>query len=276
MKDKIIVAVVTCLLTLVGNFALQRFIQEKAKPLLVKDVYRTDLSGLPKEVQQQIPLVPIKYSLQHKSGAAAHNVTILIKNDGLLSMTDLKFSPESEDHQFSVVDPHTFKIDIPTIRPNGLVSFQIIVPVTSQITITELAESGQFVTAKELETQKQKTSIYEIAMVVSGVALWLAFVSWIGVLIWKVGKWWRDNGTAATPDELKSRMIFLITVLFIYEIATGSLGPLSAFLPVPHISFSEIIDAFILYFLVTRYKLIEEWLSTKRTNNSTSDKTRKE
>lgn len=265
-------AVVTCLLTLVGNFALQRFIQEKAKPLLAKDVFRTDLSGLPQEIQRQIPLIPIKYSLQHKSGAAAQNVTIIVKGDGPLSVADLKFSPESEDHQVGVVDQYSFKINIPTIRPSGLVSFQIIVPVANQISFTELVENGQIVFAKDLEAQKQKTSFYEIAMVVSGVALWLAFISWIGVLIWQVGKWWRDKGTTASPDELKSRMVFLITVLFIYEIATDSLGPFSAFLPVPHISFSEIIDAFILYFLVTRYKLIEEWLSSKGKNNSNPGK----
>ena len=271
MKKKIILATVTCLLTLLGNYWLTYFVQEKAKPVLVKDIYLTDLSGLPPELQKQIPLVPIKYSLQHKSGAVAQNLTVLIKSDLLLSISDLKFSVESEDHQFGMVDSQTFKINIPAIRPNGQVSFQIIVPASSKITFTELAQNAQIVFAKDLESQKQKNSIYETCMIVAAILLWVAFIVWVSFLVWRIGKWWRDKEGAATPDEVKNKVVYLIAILFIYQVATGSLGPFSGFLPVPHIPFSDIISAFILYFLVTRHKLIETWLSTKKSVDSTPE-----
>ncbi len=47
MRKNLIVAMVSIVLTLIGQYELGQFIQQKTKPVLVKDVYRTDLSGLP-------------------------------------------------------------------------------------------------------------------------------------------------------------------------------------------------------------------------------------
>jgi hypothetical protein len=54
-----------------------------------------------------------------------------------------------------------------------------------------------------------------------------------------------------------------IVVLFIYDVVVNSLGPLGGFLPIPRISFNDFTGAFILYLLVTRYKLVEAWLVSK-------------
>jgi len=43
----------------------------------------------------------------------------------------------------------------------------------------------------------------------------------------------------------------------------NSLGPFGGFLPIPRIFFSDFTSAFILYLLVTRYKLVEAWLVSK-------------
>jgi hypothetical protein len=272
MKQKMIVAIVSCMVTLVGNYVLQRVIQEKAKPVLVKDVYRTDLSGLPPDIQRQIPLIPIRYSLRHDSGATAKNVTILIKSDSILSISDLSFTSDSEDHQCGQVDPHTFKIHIPGIRPSGVVSFQLITAVANTINFSELAETGRIVAAADLQAQKKKTSVIEMGAIACGIVLWLALIIGVGVLIWRIGKWWQQKEDDVTPAEMKKKVILLITALFIYRVVTNSAGPFSAWLPVPRISFSELIDAFLLYLLLTRYKVVENWFLAKKERDSAPTK----
>jgi hypothetical protein len=268
MKDKLIVAIATCVLTLVGEYVLQQVIQQKARPILTKEVYRTDLSGLPKEVQDKIPLVPIKYSLRHAAGGTVQNITVLIKTDAPLSISDVKFASESEDHDFGLIDQHTFKVRVPAIRPGGGVSFQLITPVANQITFSELADNAQILTSAELEAKNSKRSIYEIGIITAATVLWLALIAWVITIIWQIGKWWQDKEPRANENELRKKVITLIVAVLIYGVATGSLGPIGAWLPVPHFSFGDLLDGFVLYLLITRYRLIEAWLVAKTSESS--------
>jgi hypothetical protein len=191
-------------------------------------------------------------------------VTILIRGDTPLNTANIKFSPDSEACQAMLVDASTIKINVPTIRPGGLLSFQLIAPASSKITFSELTSNANIISAKDLEDDTQKsTSRIQMCIIGLGVAVWLVLVSAVGFALWQMGKWWEkiDNGNA--PPEFKHRLVVAIVALFIYDVVVNSFGPLGAFLPIPRISFGDFTSAFILYLLVTRYKLVEAWLVSK-------------
>jgi hypothetical protein len=272
MRNKLILILVTVVLTLIGQFELQQILQKQVKPVLSRNILRTDLSGLPPDILKQLPLIPLNYTLKHSVGLSALNVTVLIRSDVPLSSGNIKFSPDSEAAQVTLADPDTIRINAPTIRPGGLLNFQLIAPATSRITFSELSENANIIGEKELQDQAQKSiSRTQMAIVVLGVAVWLALVIMVGYLLWQIGKWWEklENGNAM--PELKHRLIVAIIVLFIYDTVVTSLGPLGGFLPIPRIFFSDFASAFLLYLLVTRYKLVEAWLVSK-TGKSEPDK----
>jgi hypothetical protein len=64
--------------------------------------------------------------------------------------------------------------------------------------------------------------------------------------------------------HINRKLIVLIIALFIYDdLIVSSLGMFQAFMPVPRIRFEELTAAFVFYLLVTRYKLIDNWLAAK-------------
>lgn len=155
-RRKLLVPILISSFSIAGGYAVQQIVLMKGTPILQKQVIRTDLTGLPPDVKRQITLLPINYSLQNNSRAPAKNVTIFVKSDSLISVSDLKFSQESEDHQLSYPDPHEFKVNVPTIRPGGIVSFQILTSASNNITFSELADNAQIVTSSGVEAQNKK------------------------------------------------------------------------------------------------------------------------
>ena len=225
---------------------------------------RTDLSGLPSDILRQLPLIPLNYTIKHSVGLAAENVTILIRGDSPLNIANVKFSPDSESCQSTMTDPSTIKINVPTIRPGGLLSFQLIAPASSKITFSELASNAKIVNSKDLEDQtKKSTTRIQMCIIGLGVVVWLGLVIVVGAVLWQIGKWWEKVDGGNAPPEFKHRLITAIIILFIYSMVVNSLGPFGGFLPIPRIFFSDFTSAFILYLLVTRYKLVEAWLVSK-------------
>ena len=82
MWKKLIITVVSVVvgsvLTLIGKPYIDQKIQERKVPVLVKEIYKPDVSGLPEEIQRQVTLLPVKYTLEHKVGGSAKNLTIFI------------------------------------------------------------------------------------------------------------------------------------------------------------------------------------------------------
>ena len=81
--------------------------------------------------------------------------------------------------------------------------------------------------------------------------------------------------TGVASPEIKKQLIVLIIAIYIYGLLLGSLGPLGVWIPAPRISFDELISAFIFYLLVTRYKLIENWILSKTGRGSASSEPKK-
>jgi len=280
MREKIIIVVMSAVLALGGNYAFQIILREQAKPVLLKDVYRPDLSNLPQQIQQQVPLVPIKYSLKHNGGNVAKNLTIWIKSDSNLAIVELRFTPDSEVYQCTQSDPRSIKVDVPKIRPNGFVSFDMMTSVNNQVNFTELSEDAEVLTLKEFEARMQKTSITQVISIVgiiAGIVLWVLLIYIACIVLWRTGKWWQDMESGISRPELKKRLIVFIVALLMYNVAVSSLGPVSGFLPVPRLSFESLFYAFLLYLLITRYKLLDDWLySKKRIAPRPKTKTKKE
>jgi len=265
-QKKLLAPSLVALFSIVGTCLVQQWILTKAQPVLKKDIIQTDLSGLSPEVRKQITLLPINYFLQNNSHAPAQHVTITIKSDNLISASDLKFSQDSEDHQLIYADPHEFKVNIPTIRPGGTVGFQIIAPPNINITFSELSDNALFETQKGalLHAEKEQTSRMVLAIIAVVVLVWLPVLSVLIYVFVKVGRAWKETDTATEHPDFRKQLIVLIVGLYIYDdLIIGSLGMLGPWLPLPRIRFGELISAFVLYLIVTRYKLIENWLSAK-------------
>lgn len=269
-------AIVSATLALIGGYFVQLALQQRLNPILVKDVYRPDLSNLPQDIQRAIPLIPVKYSLVHSGGAAATDVTILVKGDAPLSAADLRFSPDSENHQCEQVEPRTVRIDVREIRPNGLLGFDMMVSVTNQVKFSELANSAKVYSAAEFEARKKNTSLIQTGIIVAIVLVWLTLLVAAGTLIWNMGKWWQKVESGVAPSELRNKAVLVILAIIFYDTVVNSLGPVSAFLPVPRISIMDFVWGIVLYFLITRFKLIEAWFASKPSSGpkNTSAETR--
>ena len=78
--------------------------------------------------------------------------------------------------------------------------------------------------------------------------------------------------SGASLPELRRRLIVVIVVLIIYNVVLGSFGPLGGMVPAPRIPFRDLTAAFLLYLLITRYKLIEGWLTARKESNPAGGK----
>jgi hypothetical protein len=201
--------------------------------------------------------------LQNNSRAPAANVTIFVKSDYPLSTGDLKFTQDSEDHQTIPVDLHEFKVNVPTIRPGGFEGFQLLTPASNNITFSERSDNALFETPSGIgaDAAKQKATLLEWGVGAFALLVWLPVLLILARVFWKVGKSWQEIETGTSHPEFRKRLIILIVAFYIYtDLFLGALGPFGMWLPLPRIQFQELTDAFVFYLLVTRYKLIENWI----------------
>ena len=259
-RKHLLVPILVSLFSLTAGYLFQQLALTKAKPILRKEVVRFDLSGLPDDLKRQITLVPINYSLHNNSRSPAQNVSIFIKSDSILQINDLKFSQDSEDHQYGIPDPHEFRVNVPTIRPGGFVSFQIITSAANKITFSERSDNALFATqtGKGVDEEKQKATLVELAIGAAILFVWLPVLSILIYVFWKTGKSWQRMEASTEHPNFRNRLIILIIALYIYDdLFLGSLGPIGLWMPLPRISFGEMTAAFVFYLFVTRYKLLE-------------------
>ena len=264
LRRRLLVPFLISLFTLIIGYAIQQIALTKARPVLKKEVIKTDLTGLTPDIKRQITLVPINYSLQNNSRAPAQNVTIFIKSDSILSIADLKFAQDSEDHQFGTPDVHEFKVNVPIIRPGGFVSFQIITAANNNITFSERSDNALFETQKgaSLDAQAEKNVLVEWGVGAFILLVWLPILSMLIYVFWRAGKTWQEIEASTSQPEFRNRLIIFIIALYIYDdLILASFGPIGMWLPLPRINFAELVYAFIFYLLVTRYKLVENWIS---------------
>lgn len=262
---KLLSHLIVAAVSILGTFALQQYAATKGRPILVKQVIRTDLSSLTQDVRRQIGFVPITYSLQNNSKATAQNVTIFGKSETALSVANVKFEEESEDHRPTSVDLREFKIDVPTIRPGGFVNFQILTTATNDITFTERSDNAIFESpaAAGTDAEKQKATLLERLGIAAAVFIWLPVIIGLVYYCCKLTQTWQEIDNNSEKPEYRKNLIVLISAFYIYtNIILGALGPVGMWVPLPRISFEELLWAFLFYLLVTRHKLLDRWLTT--------------
>lgn len=279
----IISVVVGSLLTLFGQPFINEKIQEKRVPILVKEVYRPDISGLSAELQKQVTILPVKYTIEHKVGGTAKNLTISINSDSPIRSSELRFSERSEGYSLRQITEKSIKIDVPVIRPpDGIVTFELLTGVNNKLQFQELAEEGKILTTESFAAENKKSNLLAIAVIAVIIVLWGALVTILVTIFRRIGAHWRNMEIAAekASNDIREPLVKLMIILIVYDLIVGSLGPVGGFLPVPRLSFTEMFYAFCLYLLITRYKLIEAVLQKNteknvQEDNSTEEKRKK-
>jgi hypothetical protein len=263
MWGKLVVAIVSVvvgsLLTLLGQPFINEKIQEKRVPILVKEVYRPDISGLSAELQKRVTILPVKYTIENKVGGTAKNLTISINSDSPVRSSELRFGDRSEAYSLRQITENTIKIDVPLIRPGGIITFELLTGVNNNLRFQELAEEGKILTTESFAVENKKSNLPVIAVIAIVIVLWAALVTIVLTLFRRIGTRWRNMeiGDEKASNDIREPLVKLIIILIVYDLVVGSLGPISGFLPVPRLSFTEMFYAFCLYLLITRYKLIE-------------------
>jgi hypothetical protein len=268
------IPIAVCILTLLGQYLFNKKLQEHIAASLVKDVYTPDLSTLPAEIQKQIPLIPVRYSLRHFTGPPAHGVTIFVKSVSGVSPPDIRFTPESESHTAVQTDTNSITIDVPQIRPGGFIGFDILTAVSNKIVFSERSEDAQLFNPSDVEQRKQQTSWLQTWGIAFLVVLWIAIVSLVIAFVWRFKKWWTEYEVTGPDATFRKRLLFFVLMIVCYNILISSLGVFAGFLPIPRVSLSDLYEAVFLYLLLTRYKLIVNWLSshTKSKDDQTEEK----
>ena len=266
MRQKLIVAIVSValgsVLTLVVKPYIDQKIEERKVPVLVREVYRPDVSGFPAELKRQVTVLPVKYTLEHKAGGSAQNLSIFVSSDGSISPSELKFARWFEDYTPKQIDKNSIRIDIPTVRPGSGVTFELLSDVNNKIQFQEVLGVGRVLGVEAYAAQVQKT---DIAIKVGiGVAI-LAWLFLIGIVIFvfrRVRAYLHDMdiGRERPRESIRGPVLTFLVGMMVYDTVRGSLGPLTPFLPLPYFSFSAFFYAFCLYLLITRYKLLEDVL----------------
>jgi hypothetical protein len=268
---KATIPIAVAVVTLVGQYFISRKLQERTKPILVKDVYSPDLSALPTEIQKQVPLIPIRYSLRHYSGGPAHNITVFIKSTSHIISTGIHFSEDSEAYTVADAGTNSITINVPQIRPNGYINFDFMKAVTNDITFTERSEDALILTPSAAQQQQQRNILYINLAIAVCVVAWVTIVSLAVAFIWRLKRWWLEY-EGNSPDAIfRKRIMLFVIVIISYNVLVASLGFLAGFLPIPRISTDEIFSGVILYLLLTRYKLVVKWLES-HTNGDTVER----
>ncbi len=264
LRERIILLVLGSVLSLGGKFLIDKAIESRTLPVIVKDLYQPDLSSFPPELRQQVYAVPVKYSLQHKGGAAAKNVAILVRSSTALPSSELKFSSDSEPHQAVQTDPNTIRVEIPTLRPSASVSFQMATTVSNTVSITEISDEANFLTTAQF-TQKALSSdeLTKVALISLGAVVWVAVLGTMVLVLLNLKKWWLEIETDGVSEKMRNRILGIIVGLMIYNTVMSAFGVFGGFLPLPRIPFDGILYGFLLFILFTRYKAIDNWLSSK-------------
>lgn len=266
MWKKLIISVVSVcvgtLLALFGKPYIEQKIQERKVPILLKKIYRTDITGLSEELQRKITVLPVKYTLEHKVGGSAKNLTIYMRSETSISPSELSFGEKFEDYITKQVDKNSIKIDIPTVRPGGIITFELLTGINNKIQFQELVEVGKIHSEESYKVQDKQFEYLIIVGIVLFVIIWGSVIIIIIYGVLKVRVYWRNMELSPdrTSGNIRGPLITLMIIIILYNLIQNSLGAVSGFLPLPYISFGSLFYAFSLYLLITRYKLIEDVL----------------
>jgi hypothetical protein len=262
----IIVSIISVLATLIGKPAIEAKFRESQAPVLVKEIDKPDFSGLPNDLQKQITVLPIRYTLENKTGGTARNVTVFINSSASVTLPEVKFNAVSEPYNITQTNPNSLRIEVPAIRPAGTISFDLLAAPDSKVEFKELAAEGKIESKESFASQEKKFTIFTIGAIAGVLILWLSLLIVAIFAFVKIGARWRQMEGTDTGIN-RNQLIGLFIIATVYNMVVDSTGPFGAFLPLPHIYFTNLFYTFLLYLLITRYKLIEAILQNIAARN---------
>ena len=140
-------AVFGALVTIVGQPYVNQIFEETKTPKLLQEKHSTNIASLPSNVKSQIALITTRYSLRHVGGGAAEQVTITIKSSEEVPLSNLIIDPSSEPNSINEISKYIKKIEIPVIRPTGVLLLEITHSPKNEIEIDEISKIGEVVSS---------------------------------------------------------------------------------------------------------------------------------
>jgi hypothetical protein len=261
--------ILTSVLTLVIKPYIDQKLNESSIAKLVKVVDIPDISKFPEDIKKQVTSCVIKYSLENKAGGIGEKLSIWVISDKPLMASQLKLKPGSEVSHISFENPSSFRIDADEIRPTGYISFELVSKTDTKIIFNEKIGKGGIFSPDEFKKQNNIEEYKVGIMVIFCIVLWFV---WVGIFVyvaWKSGRKWRDFdvNNDLLDQKMRGSLISLLIFILIYNLILSSLSVVGGFLPVPRISFDEIFYLFAAYLLITKFKIIEELIKCKITEN---------
>lgn len=252
----IIGAVLGSVLTIVGQPYINEKFEERKTPQLVKETISHNLNYLPNDVKEQITIVSTRYSLENVSGGTAEDITITITSDSNFPDKAIVINPQSEKYQLNSTDHKIKKIEVPNIRPSGIVSFEITHNPQNHISISEVIRTG-VILSSDATRQDGDNSWWQYVLLLLFIFFWVGLIWLFYISLSKGAKYFLslDKGEEIEVNEnFRSKFsVILVAILCINLLAGMNLG----LIDIPHIPIRDIFYALVIYILVINYKSLK-------------------
>lgn len=250
----VIGAVFGALITIIGQPYVNQLFEEAKTPKLTKDVRSTNINQLPPEVKNQISLVTSRYSIQHISGGTAENLTIDIVTSEDIPLANLVVDPSSEPHQIDAINGNRFKIEVPSIRPGGLISYEI----THSPNIS--IESSEIIGQGEIDVFQWSGSVsgmewYQYLLLAAFIILWIVIIYIAWRALNRAAQHFVSLEATGTEDRKNSKLASILVGLVSFNfISRMDLG----IIDLPSIPIGDMFYALLIYIIVTNYTALKK------------------
>src|SRR3989304_1088825 len=104
--------------------------------------------------------------------------------------SELRFDEKSEAYTLTQVNNKSIKVDLPAIRPGGIVTFDIITDINNKVNFQELIEDGKILDKKSYDSQANQVDYLKIIAVGLIILIWGTFLVIAVMLLQRVWSGW--------------------------------------------------------------------------------------
>ncbi len=252
-------AIFGALVTIVGQPYVNELFEEAKTPKIIRDYHKPSIEGLPSNVKNQISLITTRYSLKHTGGGSAEQITVTINSSRKLPVQNIVIDPKSEKSSINQVNEKIIKIEIPAIRPDGSLSFEVTHSPDNKIQIDEIAKTGAI--NSSFVNRSFGMEWWQYVLIALFAIAWIGLV-WLAYLALRKGADYLvslessggSNNTEVSNSKIASIVVGVLAFNFISMLDLGIID-------LPYIPIRDIFYAFLFYILVTNYKAIKLFFS---------------
>lgn len=259
MKGNLFVAIVSVILgsliTIVGQPYVNQYVEGSKTPVLLKKFDQTNIENLSDDVKKQISLVTTRYSLRQIQGGTAEDLTVKVTSTNDLPISNFVIDKNSETN--SVIDiSKTFKkIEVKSIRPNGLLSMEITHAPDNKITIEEIVKLG-YITDNEIEKIESSMQWWQYLLLALLAVFWggVIYLAYLAI-VKTINHFSIIESGLTEPDKKGFPYTLAIIVGFLITLSIVSRLKI---IPLPTVNVSEFFYAVMLYLIVSNYEKIKK------------------